>query len=128
MGRELFDLAEAPASANFRLVTPSGVAVQWTLRDYDEFELTKRVATFLAARLEAGHTANGHTATSEAASAAEYSFPLSGKPGSDNDPGEHVERIACPVHPGEDLRRRVNEKGWWYSHRHGDGYCKGVPQ
>ena len=120
-------LPEAPASANFRLTSPGGVTVQWTLRDASEGDLYDRVKGFIRGLVAEGHTVNGVAAPAQASAASEYTFPLRGKPGDEYDPGEHVEKVPCPVHPGLHLYRRANENGFWYSHKCDDGgYCNGT--
>jgi len=60
----------------------------------------------------------------------QYSLPLRGKFGAPHDPqpGQDSGTVLCdcPLHPGEPLRRRSNDNGWWYSHKHGDGWCTGA--
>lgn len=33
------------------------------------------------------------------------------------------EEIDCPTHDGKKMKRRTNDNGSWYSHKHGDSYC-----
>jgi len=37
--------------------------------------------------------------------------------------GEPPEKIACPQHQGMHLYLKKNDRGKWYSHKNGDGYC-----
>ncbi len=111
-------LPEAPASVNFRLVSPSGTWVQWTLRDNKASALLAKFQT-----LDAKLRADGWTSPPAREQGG-------GKVASDG--GAAVEESKmCEIH-NVPMQKRSNDKGEWWSHKTEDpryvgskGYCRG---
>jgi hypothetical protein len=95
-------LPEAPASVNC-YITLHGRQVQITLRDTDEARLLQRLSAVLAQYPVPDMSASVATAATEP------------QPTPDG---------WCLVH-GVQMRKNSNDRGVWWSHKHGDQWCRG---
>ncbi len=104
--QELTQLPEAPASANARLNSPSGVAWQFTLRDFSAKALIKKCQIMESHLLNNGWSVSGPTSPSA---------PTNGANG-DAAP-------VCEFHGA--MKRSKHNDGWFCPKKMGDGtYCK----
>jgi hypothetical protein len=105
--------AESPNGANFRLVSPAGTWLQFTMRRgrmsavIDDFRKLEKVL------IAEGWTQPPSKEQSSAKGAAGEDAPI------------------CPIHH-EPMRKQTNERGSWWSHKTADpryastkGYCSG---
>jgi len=106
-------LPEAPASCNV-YITLAGRQVQVTLRDTEEARLLGRLETLLARYpLEAP--------ACQTKSAAQLNAEAMHRPTSQEQP---TPEGWCLVHQCQ-MKRQTNERGSWWSHKTGDGWCRG---
>ena len=98
--------AEAPASMTLRFEL-HGYDILFTVRDESGRDLLGKIGAVLSELDKMG------------------AKPLGGRPNG-NGNGNGAETKACPVHPGETLRKHTKDGRSWWSHRLGDGsWCKG---
>ena len=103
--------AEAPASLNFRLVSPMGTWVQFTLRSNRMAEVYGNFLKFEKVLTGAGWTQPPSKEQSGAK-------------------GVAADTQMCPVHHEPMIKRTGKDKSTFYSHKTGDpryekGYCNG---
>jgi hypothetical protein len=112
-------LPEAPFSVNFRGVTKTGWACQWTIRGLTEDDLVTNQTSFIK-RLEAGGV-----------------VPLGKQPqgngnGSQNTDVPDEDPGWCKIHDTK-MFENENDRGKWWSHKTDDpayssGFCNGKPK
>jgi hypothetical protein len=104
---------EAPASWNCRYVSPDGFECQLTLRGESGADLLPRTVAALEWLSQKGCTPKGFKAAVAAVEAAIDAHPAPAN-------GEAY----CREH-GCEMKRHEKNGQVWYSHKHGDGWCRG---
>ena len=116
-------LYEAPASANFRIRHPSGIDVQFTVRNHKLSTVMTRVEYVIKALTDKGWNRMAPPAVAPAG-------PPSGPPQADppQQPSQpQAPQGWCSIHGVQMKYREKDGQGWW-SHKAGDIWCRGQAQ